>query len=270
MNIVLIGAGYVGTALLSALQGSGHDLYVTTTQSQKVSALQPFAKEVLLLNAQSENKYEEWILSADAILVLVAPGKSGSYRECYLNTAQKIASILCKRSKAVHLIYTSSTSVCESNHEEWISEETPLFPQSENGKILLETEECYLHAEADACVLRLGGIFGPHRTIANRAKFFSGKTLPGTGNEPTNHIHLNDIVRAIIFCLDHRLTGLFHLVNDDHPTRKQLYGHLCKELQLPPPQWDGSILPKGGYKILNEKIKKAGFVFEYPRAVDCL
>ena len=96
------------------------------------------------------------------------------------------------------------------------------------------------------CTLRLGGIFGPGRDLLERAKKLSGKTLPGTGNEPTNHIHLDDIVSAILFCLDKRLSGTFDLVNEEHRSRKQFYSSLSSLLKLPPPSFDETKPPEHG------------------------
>jgi len=87
--------------------------------------------------------------------------------------------------------------------------------------------------------------------------------MPGAGNEPTNNIHLDDIVAAIAFCLDHSLKGIYHLVDDDHPIRKELYSSLCQLINLPSPVWnlDPSETTKG-YKVSNQKIKEEGFRFK--------
>jgi hypothetical protein len=59
-------------------------------------------------------------------------------------------------------------------------------------------------------------------------------------------------VEGISFCLKHRLIGIYNLVNDDHPTRKELYSNDIT--------WNPN-LPHGNkeYKVSNHKIISPGF-----------
>jgi hypothetical protein len=91
--------------------------------------------------------------------------------------------------------------------------------------------------------------------METRALKLTGKQIQGSGKEYTNHIHLEDIVRALEFCLERHLKGLYHLVNDSHPSKKELYGE--------GPIWS-SKSSSLGYRVSNQKIKEAGFVFSHP------
>jgi nucleoside-diphosphate-sugar epimerase len=261
MKLLIMGAGYVGMSLIKKLQNPSYELYLTTTQKDKVAHLTPYAKEVILLLDNEREKLEHLIDICEAMVILVAPKNSQNYEATYLTTAKTISKILEGRKKPFYLLYTSSTSVYEGI-EEWAHEEDLLFPRSVNTKILLETEKCYLDAHAQTCILRLGGIYGPGRDLLARAHKLSGKTLEGSGNEPTNHIHLEDIVSGILFCLTHFLTGTYNLVNDAHLSRKLLYDSLCELLKIPSPNWD-SRSPKKSYIVSNDKIKRAGFAFSH-------
>lgn len=262
MKLIVMGAGYVGMALLNYLQKLPHEVFITTTDQKRVDILKPFGKQVLVLHPNEDQEFKKLIDASDGIVILVAPKNSQNYEETYLNTAKRILAALKDRIKPFYIVYTSSTSVCEGVDTEWVTEESTLNPKSENAKILLETERCYLTCGMQACILRLGGIFGPGRELTDRARRFSGKEMTGTGDEPTNHIHLDDIVKGIAFCLDHSLTGLYHLVNDDHRTRKELYSSLCEQMQIPPPIWNPTLSQnqKNGYKVSNLKIKETGLV----------
>ena len=270
MKILVMGAGYVGMALLTFLQDLDHEVYLTTTEENRVEALKPYGKGVLLLRSNHDQELWDLMDLCDAMIVLIAPKNSQNYQTTYLNTAQRISLGLTNRKRPFSLLYTSSTSVYEEASSDLVTEDTSVNPPSENGKILLETERCYLNSKASTCILRLGGIYGPKRALEERAKRFSGKEMTGTGNEATNHIHLEDIVRGILFCLEYSLTGTYNLVNDDHPKRKKLYCDLCHLTNLPLPIWnpDICISTKGGYIVSNTKIKEAGFVFRHPRLFD--
>ena len=266
MKLLVMGAGYVGMALLDYLQGQSHEIFITTTKKERVEPLKLYGEHVLLLDPHDHGELAGLINQCDGMVILIAPNQSQTYEEVYLEMAKKICSALKDRKKPFYLLYTSSTSVCEGLKNMWVTEEIALFPKSEKAKILLEAESLYLNSGVKACVLRLGGIYGPNRSLAERARRFSGKEMAGTGEEETNHIHLEDIVHAIAFCFNHALTGLYHLVNDDHPTKRELYSKLCQSLKIPNPKWHSAALPKGqgGYKVSNRKIKEAGFSFVHP------
>ncbi len=248
MKILIVGVGYVGSALLEKLEGE--DIYVTTTHESRLKELEKKAKGVFLLPELPLERF-------DVVVVLVAPHKGATYEETYLATATKL---LCHLKKPYpYLLYTSSTSVYEG-HVGTVTENTPIHPLSPQGKILKATEELFLSSH-NACVLRLGGIYGAGREISKRAMYFSGKKMPTNGNEPTNHVQQRDIVAALLFCIQKQLKGIYNLVNDQHPLKKELYLKICARQDLPLPTWG---LEEGkGYLVSNAKIKKEGFVFEH-------
>lgn len=264
MKLIVMGAGYVGMALLHYFQNQAHEIFITTTKEKRIEELRKYGQDVLLLHPTENKDLHELINSCDGIIILVAPHKSHNYEETYLNTAKRISSALRDRTTSFNILYTSSTSVCEGLQNEWVTEDMALNPKSENAKILLETEHHYLNSRANVCILRLGGIYGPRRELIDRARGFSGKKMSGSGYEPTNHIHLEDIVAAIAFCLNHSLTGIYHLVNDDHTMRNKLYSDLCKSINIPCPIWtQDSSQDTKNHKISNRKIKEAGFIFKH-------
>lgn len=262
MKLLVIGAGYVGEKLLKYLQTQKYKLVITTTRKERVDTLSCYGHSVLL--PREDKVLKELIDSCDGTIILVAPKSLQSYEEVYLQTAKRVFLALKDRQTPFYLLYTSSTSVCEGQKNEWVTEDMELYPKSENAKILLETECCYLSCNASTCILRLGGIYGPKRELLDRIKRFSGKTMLSTGEEPTNHIHLEDIIAAVLFCLDRSLKGIYHLVNDDHISRRELYSHLCQLAGIPCPIW-GKDLPKSSYKVCNQKIKSMGFTFKNPK-----
>ena len=262
MKLIVMGAGYVGETLLKHLQGKPHEIFITTTRQERVKDLKAYGQSVLLLHPGENQAIKELIDACDGMIILIAPKNSHTYEETYLTTAKQISSALQGRKKPFYLLYTSSTSVYEGQTS-WVTEDLLLSPPSENGKILLSAEQQYLKAQIKACILRLGGIYGPGRELIDRAKRFSGKEMTGSGNESTNHSHLDDIVKALVFCLENSLAGIYNIVNDDHPTRQELYSELCRSIDIPSPVWNTEP-SQIGYKVSNEKIKDAGFIFQHP------
>lgn len=266
MKLFILGAGYVGKACLAHLKNQDHIIYASTTRDEKVLPLKSYTEHVLVLKGSEKAKIKEIIDKCDAMIILVAQ-KDDNYEETYLTTAKIVACALEERSKPFFLLYTSSTSIYEGLTG-WAREEDLVAPQSVRTQILLETEKIYLACakkQVTSCILRLGGIYGPERELSERARRFSGKEMNGTGAEWTNHIHLEDIVSALEFCLTNRLSGIYNLVNNDHPSREKLYTELCQSLNLVPPKWGPCTKGEAsGYRVSNNKILSKGFKFKHP------
>lgn len=261
MKIMLLGAGYVGTRLLIHWDRSEDRFVALTTTPEKQAPLEkiPCVEKVIV------GPYGEALESCQGLIVCVAPKVGSSYESTYLETAEHVQHLVKERTKPLYIVYTSSTSVYGKQTEEWIDETTPPQPQSPESKILLQTEQTYLACASDTvkvCLLRLGGIYGPGRELKARAERLSGKELPGSGAQPTNHSHVDEIIHAIEFCFTHQLEGIYNLVADVHPTRAELYGELCAE----PPTWNPNNLSMHGSNscISNEKIKQAGYALLHP------
>lgn len=244
MKLLLIGTGYVGMALL---QNWPSPTFTTlTTTPAKLEKLAPYNPQ--LLEIKQDTDLSSLLNGIDGIIITAGKSPNRSYEESYLHIAQAVKASLIVQKKPLYLLYTSSTGAT-------------------SNPILQATEEVYTSIpDAEVCILRLGGIYGPGRTLEERAKKISEKGLSGTGEEVTNHIHLDDIVEAIKFCIENRVTGLFNLVNDDHPKRLELYQAICRKYNWPLPKINGETPARmlTNYPFSNEAIKNQGYVFRHP------
>ncbi len=275
MKLLLIGVGYVGNKLLNSWQGCKDSFTATTTTPSKITEIESskLVEKALLLDIKTSANVLEVSDSCDAIILTVAPKKESNYQETYLNIALSIKEALKKINRPIFLLYTSSTSVYGSCEGKVVAETTPLKATSENGKALVKAEEILLSCNSDdvkVCILRLGGIYGPGRTLENRLKRMVNKNLSGTGQELTNHIHLDDITGAIEFCITKRIAGVFNLVNDDHPSRQELYVGLAQKMKLSEPKFGGPspTCHLTNAIVSNEKIKSLGYQFKHPHLPD--
>lgn len=267
MHILLLGTGYVGSHLITHWQDTEDRFFAFTTTLQKLSSLQslPGVEKAFLAKSKT---LSQALNSCPAVIIAVAPKKNASYETTYLDTARQFKTLCQGRTTPLYLIYTSSTAVYGNQTGKWVSEENRPNPSSENGKILLETEKTYLSLQSATtlvCILRLAGIYGPERTLSERARSFSGATVPGSKDMPTNHAHISDITRAIEFCIKQQLVGIYNVVSDSHPTREELYNTLCAQQELPPPKWNANLPTRHGsnHCVSNNKIKESGFTFLY-------
>ena len=268
MKAAIIGCGYVGKTVAHLWKAKGFDVIVTTTSPERVDELSEVSNKVVVLEGSEEHKLKGAIADRETVLLCVGSKRGANYRKTYLGTAQTVAQVLPKTS-VKQLIYTSTCSIYGQNSGAWINETMPPNPSTENGKIIEAAEQTLLEAispQLKVCILRLGGIYGPGRSVENIYSRIAGKTMPGKGEEAANWVHLLDIIGAIDWAQTKQLSGIYNVVQDEIPMRKELIGEVCDRLNLPPVQWDGNENAGRGrnVRLSNQKLKSTGYQFEHP------
>ena len=263
----IIGCGYVGKEVARLWQQQGLTVTATTTSPGRVEELQTVADQVHVLTGNDPGALQDCLVDQQVVLVSVGSKRGTSYGETYLSTAKTLAEVL-PQTQVQQLIYTSTYSVYGQHHGAVVTEETPVQPATANGEVIAETEQTLLGMSSlRVCVLRLGGIYGPGRTLERIYSRAAGQTRPGTGAEAANWIHRSDIVEAIEFARSHSLSGIYNLVQDEMPTVRELIARVCDRYGIEPVRWDPSQPSGRAYnaRVSNAKIKAAGYRFVHPR-----
>ena len=152
----------------------------------------------------------------------------------------------------------------------WVKEDSPLAATTPNATTLIQTEKEYLLLQErgwQVLLFRLGEIYGPGRTLEQKIARLQGRTLSGNGSSFTNMIHLEDIVGAIDYSVEHELTGIFNLCDDEqHLTREEFYQQLAAHYNCPHVVFDNSSrgVRSGSKRVSNQKIKQTGYVRRRP------
>ena len=273
MNIAIIGCGYVGYAVAKYWkQNSDLVITATTTTPAKVTRLEVVANKVEIVNSSDVEALKSVLQNQDVVLLSVGPKSRDAYEETYLKTAENIVSVLREIPTVKQLIYTASYSVYGDRNGSKVNEETPTAPNNPNAEILDKTEQILLSASSEnlrVCILRLGGIYGEGRTLLKIFSRAFGETRPGSGEDTTNWIHLDDIVGAIEFARQQQLQGIYNIVDDAHLSSKQLIDNLCQKYDKPNVIWDASQTKTRSYnsRVSNEKIKKTGYKLIHPQMI---
>lgn len=268
MKAAIIGCGYVGTAVAKQWQAEGLEVLVTTTRQERVAELNRVASRVEVVSGQEGDRIASILSDQQIVLLSVASKRGASYADTYLGTAKTVAQALSD-TPVEQLIYTSSCSVYGQHHGAWVTELMPPVPITDNGKIIEQTEETLLSAavpQRKVCVLRLGGIYGPGRTLEKIYSSAAGTTRPGKGEEATNWVHLNDIVRGIDWARKQQLSGIYNLVQEEIPTVRTLIEAVCDRNNLAPVIWDETQpSTRKNVRVSNAKIKSTGYEFVHPK-----
>ncbi|MBE9118787.1 SDR family oxidoreductase [Lusitaniella coriacea LEGE 07157] len=272
-NIAILGCGYVGTALARYWQKQA-DLTITatTTTPEKIANLEAITDRALLLKGNNAEGLKTLLQGQEIVVVSVGTRGKASYEETYLKTAQTLVSLLPQFPSLKQIIYTGSYAIYGDRKGQWVDETSPPSPANPNGEILVQTEQTLLNLATNhckVCTLRLGGIYGEGRELAKIYAPAAGTTRPGTGEEASNWIHLDDIVGAIEFVRQHQLQEIYNLVDDSHLTTGELLKKVLHKSNLAPVTWDSSQPSRRPYnaKVSNKKIKTAGYQFIRPKIV---
>ena len=273
MNIAIIGCGYVGYAVSKYWQSnSNFMLTATTTNPERIPTLETVAQKVIVTSGNDIEKLKPVLKNQEIILLSVGAKSADAYEETYVETAKTLVSLLPQFPHIHQVIYTSSYSIYGDRNGVWVDEESPPAPANRNSQLLRKAEDILLSANNDntrVCILRLGGIYGLGRELKKIFSRAAGTTRPGNGEDTTNWIHLDDIVGTIEFAREHRLQGIYNLVDDSHLTNKELLDNMMTKNNLPNVIWDAdnkNIRPYNAW-VSNQKLKDAGYQFIHPRII---
>jgi nucleoside-diphosphate-sugar epimerase len=273
MNIAVIGAGYVGRDLAAAWTKKGHKVTVTTRHAERLEDLTRVAQKCILLKSIDPAEIASLILNNDVIVVALSVDFLDEFEESDLQIAHVIRKVALERPLPRRLIYTSTTTIYGDHRGLWVTEESKLKVKSEMGQLFIETERLFLSLEElgwNVCILRLAEIYGPWRELSHRLKSLQGQMLHGSGKDYSNMVHRMDVTAAIDYVLRRKLSGIYNVADDDHPTRKDLYHQIAEKMGIHLTiRWDqdNENWRGGNKRISNRKIKSEGFSFQYPHRI---
>ncbi len=283
MNIAIIGAAYTGMEAARYLHGEGHTVTVTTTSERRVAELEAVADRVIVMRGNDRARMRDLLAGQQAVLLTVAGGmveKDGQYvmdldlyTDTYVGTARCLVECLDAAPDLAQVIFTGSWSVYgNAGGADNVDEDTPATPGSPFQQVYADTESILFGAAGDqlrVCVFRTGTIYGPQigfvpRQLTAQTLPLAGRTVPFDGASPATIIHRDDVVNALAFALEHRLAGVYNLVNDISDSKADFFGRMVAAAGGEPINWVGH--GTGPKSLSNRKIKDAGYVFLDPLA----
>lgn len=276
--VLVAGAGWIGSALARAL--AEHESPVTvlaTTRSGKWRGEGPLPAKVAIrrldLLREEPAVIARLFREARAAVACLAPGRDQDRRALYVEGARRFAA--ASASAALErAVWCSSTSALPAL-DGWVDEDCEIWPEEERGRIQREAEEAFQQGCAAAgvpwVILRLAGLYGPGRELArvySRSLAAGAPPLPGDGLEPTNLVHRDDVVAAILAALRlaPQCSTLVHVCDEDHTVRRELVARIAVQRGLPPPRWERAGGPPRGKRVAARRLAEIlGVVLSHPR-----
>jgi nucleoside-diphosphate-sugar epimerase len=221
MNILLLGAGYLGTELLGFLP-EGDCITVLDHgrnfgRLEKARSFDPARMQLFKGDLLDRGLIERLVGDADIIINLTGGGGNAAcerdparYVNTYIIGMENLVR-LAERSGVDHFHLSSSISVYPSppmGEILEVTEETPPKPSTLYGILKLSAERILEESELDYTVLRLSNIYGPTDLypVPEGGLFgnflralFDGEPLAvdGDGTQTIDYVHIRDVCRCI-------------------------------------------------------------------------
>jgi nucleoside-diphosphate-sugar epimerase len=265
-RILIAGCGYVGQAAADLFHERGWNVegWTSSAQSAGQLATKPYAiRAVDITNSAAASAVRD---EFDVVLHCASTGGGGAeeYRRIYLAGARN----LLRAFPNARLLFTGSTSVYAQKGGDVVDETSQANPPLERGQILRETEDIVLSHRG--IVARLGGIYGPGRSVLLR-KFLAGEAVPDRQHDRfINQAHRDDIVSALFLLAEQRanLGGqTFNVVDDQPILARDAYEWLSARLQQPFTTGNVAAERKRGEsnkRVSNKKLRALGWAPRYP------
>lgn len=279
--LVTGGAGYIGSVMVPAMLKKGHEVTVIDNfmynQTPLLECCIDKRLNIVRGDARDKDIVRKELKAADAVFPLAcltgAPlcaTDSTAARSTNLDAVKMILKLKSKHQLMIFPTTNSGYGIGEKG--KYCIEKTPLRPVSFYGKLKVEAEDAILQ-KGNAITLRLATAFGtsPRMRLDLLVNDFVYRAINDhfvVLFEPhfkRNYIHVSDVARAFIHCLDNfrKMEGEPYNVglSDANLSKWELCEQIKKEL----PDFHFSVSDVGkdpdkrDYIVSNAKIEKTGF-----------
>ncbi len=265
-KILLAGHGYLGAPLASSLVDRGHSVFAFTKTFDDVV---PDTYPLISCDLGEPEALGKIEFDPDIIIHCASSNRGGpdAYRTVFEGGIENLHAAFPE----AHLFFTSSTSVYGQTDGAEVDETSLAEPETETSEILRRAEDRLV--ELNGTVLRLAGIYGPHRSVYLK-RFFEGTATIETGESRyLNQIHLADIIGAIQHLLqgdirDSAKGEIFNVADDTPLTQRECFEGLAAMFGKPvPPEAEPNKQRKRAWtnkRVTARKLKTTGWEARYP------
>jgi nucleoside-diphosphate-sugar epimerase len=272
-----VGYGYVGRTLGAELVRQKHAVFGLRRSESAGAEARVAGVKALAGDITEPRQLAVLPRNWDWVVNCASSSRGGleDYRAVYLQGTRNLLDWL-RTAPPQKFVYTSSASVYGQNDGSVVTENSPTEPQTETGRVLVETEGVLLESARrnafPAAILRVAGIYGPGRGYWFRQYLSGAAVIEGRGERLLNMIHRDDMAGAIIAALQSGRRGeIYNAVDDEPVTQLGFFQWLSAAVgkPLPPfvPEDSTTALKRGltSKRVSNLRLKsELGYRFKYP------
>jgi nucleoside-diphosphate-sugar epimerase len=265
MKVLIVGCGYVGTALAQLFLKQSAQVFALQRKPVNIPGVQNILCDIANITAQDIPEVElvYYLISANA-------ATPEGYRNAYVDGVAQLITAL-KGHKIKKLIYVSSTAVYGQQLGEWVDERSETAPVDFSGKLLLTGEQQVRSSNIPYTIVRLAGIYGPGRDkLIQSVKNQQAKLIPMDAY--TNRIHVQDCAGILAHVANH-VCELILGVDCQPLLYNELLCMIAEQLHAPIPAMGDEVparLKKSNKRCSNKKILSLGYHFMVPTYKDYL
>ena len=279
------GTGFIGKALVQALADRGDDVWIVSRSRGEGAydgRIGRISWEELSRDASPLRGTDAIVnLSGETINQRWTPAAKQRILESRIWSAARVAELVQALGAAPGAVVNASGSaVYGSEGDTLVDEESPTAETDYLSEVARQWEAAADEIPAKRLVkLRIGVVLdrkgGAFPLMALPSRFFGGGRI-GSGKQPLSWIHIDDMVRLILFCLDHQeISGPVNASAPDPVTNDEFGRAVGRAMGrphwLPVPAFamkalfgEMSVLLLGGQRVWPKKALDNGFEFRYP------
>lgn len=235
MKIVIFGLGYTAKALWRVLDSeAAHEVLATTRRQETLETWKGTNLRGALFPGD-EPRIEAALTDATHVLVTAGPDNGhdpvlARMRDAMVQVAPRLT----------WLGYLSTTGVYGDHQGGWVTEDTPLTPSTERGRVRVVTEGEWRDLSQNhglpLHIFRLPGIYGPGRGPFSKVRKGTARRVIKPG-QVFGRIHVDDIAQALRASMGRPNPGAVYNIADDDPAPPQdviAYAAECLGVPVPP------------------------------------
>ena len=273
MHVLILGAGFSGSAIAKAFLPLAESVTGTTRSEDKLAGLLALGIDALVYDGTTISPELAAAMKRTTHLIQsIAPGRDGD--PMMRPGTPSLAELMPNLEWAGYL---STVGVYGDHGGAWVAEDASLEPISARSVERVAAEQAWLAVgqvqNIPVAVLRLSGIYGPGRNaFCNLAAGTARRLIKP--NQVFNRIRVEDIAGATVFLSGRSIGGVFNITDHEPAPPQDIVAEAARLMGVaPPPEMpfetaELSPMARSFYgenkRVSNTRLRDLGFVFRFP------
>jgi nucleoside-diphosphate-sugar epimerase len=228
-DVLIVGCGDIGVRVARLVQQDARSVCGLARKEAGAERLRAFGVNPVMGNLDDPASLTALPVAGKLVFYFAPPPGGGPFDTRMRNFCQAVD----PERLPARVVYMSTSGVYGDCGGEWVTEETPVNPQTSRAQRRLDAENTLLewgqnHA-VPVAILRVTGIYGPGRLPLARIQQ-GHPVLREEESPPTNRIHADDLAMICLLAAEKAAHGDIFNVSDGHPGTMTGYFNAISDL----------------------------------------